>query len=114
MAVATRRGPPVLQVRRYANIEGATSKKSKSAEADDGSVVVGLDPLSECVLDLRRRFGEVALFFFDAAKGDAVHVVLKPSFFLPTTFRALDSSLRIMVPPTMGGGGGGRNSAPPS
>ena len=79
-------------MRRYANIDGDGAgkkggKKGRDAEADDGAVVVGLEPLTECVLELRRRFGEIALFFYDSIKADAIYVVLRPSFFLPTTFR---------------------------
>ena len=92
LLVAARRGPSLLQVRRYANIDGGGAGKKRGnkgadAEADDGGVVVGLEPLTDCVLELRRRFGDVALFFYDAVKADAVYVVLRPSFFLPTTFR---------------------------
>ena len=64
---AVRRGPSLLQVRRYASIDAVPTKPS-SGDADDGSVAIGLEPVTECVLELRRRFNDIALFFYDAIK----------------------------------------------
>ena len=38
-------------------------------------MVVGLNPVLDCVVELRRRFNDVALFFYDALRSDAIFVV---------------------------------------
>ena len=44
-----------------------------------GEVIVGFDPVRLLVKEYRRRFGTLALFFYNAMEGDTIAVVWRPS-----------------------------------
>jgi hypothetical protein len=58
-------------------------------------VAIREEPTVTCIQaavvdSLRRRFGDIALFFWNAAKGDLLGIVWKPKAFLAHSFSILD------------------------
>ena len=51
----------------------------------------------EIIRDLRRQFGQFALFFWNGITGDTVHVVWKPAAILPQNMAILDCAGRFPI-----------------
>ncbi|CAN0496198.1 unnamed protein product, partial [Laminaria digitata] len=72
-----------------------------------GPLVVGFDAIGDLVLELRRQFGHLAVFFSPGSAGSAgmIGVVWRPSAFVPRPYNA-NKSRHMMVAGGEGGEGG--------
>eukprot|EP00054_Salpingoeca_dolichothecata_P004849 m.32177 g.32177 ORF g.32177 m.32177 type:complete len:923 (+) comp14918_c0_seq2:977-3745(+) len=108
--------------RKYKNFELATLSARKRAKAAKGKAqkgkgsdesqnvtkpttivpAVDFDPVNLFVEDLRARFGDVALFFYDRLGGDVIGVAFDPQARAPHPFKAnlCQHTTPVAVPPT--------------
>lgn len=56
--------------------------------AGHGTLMVGFDPISDLVSELRRRFGHLAVFFSPGSAGTTgkIAVIWRPSAFVPRSY----------------------------
>eukprot|EP00904_Undaria_pinnatifida_P007744 jgi/Undpi1/409/HiC_scaffold_1.g00405.m1 len=110
------KGCPALRTKVYKNLLGGGVKAGRGkGDTAHGPLVVGFDVIGDLVVELRRRFGHLAVFFSPGAAGSTgkIGVVWRPSAFVPRPYNANKSRHMVVVDGKAGewegeGGGGGR------
>ena len=85
-------GPPFARQDVYANLS-ALEKSWSNLIVQRGHSPCALQ--EQVVFELRRVFGDIALFLWDGNRGSEVYVILRPAALIPTDFKVLHSTNRL-------------------
>lgn len=101
LLAAHRQGPPAVQTKVAFRNLGLTGKNSadqrQRGKTDEEAPLIGFAPVRRLLRILRREFGHIALFFWNAMEGDEIYIVWRPAFFLPQPFRATGEAHRARI-----------------
>jgi U3 small nucleolar RNA-associated protein 22 len=71
---------------------------STTVQSDKFLPVIDFDPVRQYVDELRRSFGELALFFYDVYGATQIHVLWKPEALEQKDFKIQNSKYRLIDP----------------